>query len=177
MFNPQTWKSLANANVCRGCGTCAKPATWKKKVATGRCVSPTCTNDHLHHPTHSQEWLHFPLRLKDCQQRYAHRIVHPCMWFCNAYKVCWLRGGVFVDVIIFEIDLNVYVFWLSLHFWRLGGMPCPIGTLMWVWKLNHQLCKCALTHQKEMFKKGRVQSCKLGQKGDEEHTTWKCQAH
>ena len=42
-------------------------------------------------------------------------------------KVCWLRGGVLVDVTIFEIGLDVLVIWLSLDFWRLGVMHCPIG--------------------------------------------------
>ena len=108
--SPQTWKSLASANVCRGWCICVMPVKCKKGVAPGRCVSPTCANHHLHSPTHFQKCMHFPLRRKECQQRYAHKIVHPCMCNCNARKVCWLRGGVFVDVITFEIELTVLVF-------------------------------------------------------------------
>ena len=61
--SPQTWKSLASANGCRGWCICSKPAKCKKGVAPCRCVSQTCTNAHLHHPTHVQQCLHFPLRM------------------------------------------------------------------------------------------------------------------
>ena len=99
-------KSLASANGCRGWCSCGKPIKCKNGVAPCRCVSPTCAHGHLHHPTQVQQCLHIPLRRKECQQRYAHKIVHPCMCNCNARKVCWLRGGVFVNVITFESDLN-----------------------------------------------------------------------
>ena len=61
--SPQAWKSLASANGCRGWCICSKPVKCKKGVAPCRCVSQTCTNVHLHHPTHVQQCLHFPLRM------------------------------------------------------------------------------------------------------------------
>ena len=146
--SPQTWKSLASANGCRGWCICSKPATCKKGVAPCRCVSPTCAHVHLHNPTHFQKCMHFPLRRKECQQRYAHKIVHPCMCNCNAKKVCWLRGGVFVDVITFEIGLKVIMSWLRLHFWRLGGIPFPRGNMMEEWKLKHQVVQIYMNPSK-----------------------------
>ena len=83
-------------------------------------------------------------------------------------KVCWLRGGVFVDVIIFEIVLNAIVFWLRLHFWRLGGFPFPIGKLMDVWKLKHQVVQIYMNPSKRKFQKEQSLVLQIRSKGLEE---------
>ena len=62
VLKPQTWKSLASANGCRGWCLSGKPAKCKKGVAPCRYVSPTCATHHLHNPTHFQKCMHFPLR-------------------------------------------------------------------------------------------------------------------
>ena len=150
----QTWKPLANANVCRGWCTCVKPVKCKKGVAPGRCVSATSAHVHLHQPTVFEIVCIPSFRRWDCPQRYAHEFVHPCLCNCNTpKKVCWLRRGVFVDAIIFGIELSVIVVCISLHFWRLGATQVPIGTLRKVWTLTHQLVQIALNLPKDMFKK------------------------
>ena len=65
------------------------------------------------------------------------------------------EGGVFVDVITFEIEINVIVVCLSLHFWRLGGMPFPIAKLVEVWKLKHQVVQNCINPSKEKLQKNR----------------------
>ena len=75
------------------------------------------------------------------------------MWNCNAKVVCWLGGGAFADVINFEIELNVSVFCLSLHFWRLGVMQVPIGKVMEVWTLRHQVVQISMNPSKRNFQK------------------------
>ena len=138
---------------------------FKKCVALGRCVPPTCAHVDWHHPTPFQTWLLFPLIMYDCQQRHVHKIVHQCIWNCNAQKVSWLRCGVFVDVINFEIELNVSVFSLSLNFWRLGAMQVPIGRVMEEWKLEYQVLQFCINPSQRKFQKGHSFLLKLVPKG------------
>ena len=94
-----TWESLASVNECRGWCTCIKLAKCKKAVAPGRCVSPTCAHDHLHHPTHVQTWLHFPLKNVGLSTKACTQDCTPCMWTCNAKIRC--------------VDWEVVCLWMS----------------------------------------------------------------
>ena len=134
----QPWKSMASANDCRGWCTCVQPAKCKKGVAPGRCVPPTCAHVSLHHPTHVQKCLHSLLEGMNVN-RGMHIRLHIMHVNCNAKKGSWLRVGVIVDVINFKIEFNALVIWSILHFWRLGGIESPIGKLMEVWNLRHQV--------------------------------------
>ena len=73
--------------------------------------------------------------------------------YTHACETAMPKKGMFVDVIIFEIVLNATVFWLRLHFWKLGWIPFPIGKLMEVWQLKHQVVHIYMNTSKRKIQK------------------------
>ena len=66
-----------------------------------------------------------------------------------------------MDVINFEIELNVSVFSLSLNFCRLGAMQVPIGRVMEEWKLKYQVLQFCINPSQRKFQKGHSLLLKL----------------
>ena len=149
----QTWKSLASANDCRGWCTCFQPAKLKKGVALGRCVSPTCANADLHHPTYFQKWLQFLLEGR-IVNRGLHLRITPMHVKLQCQK-CVLTEG--------RCLCGCHHLWhwagcpygcLSLHIWKLGVMQVPIGKEREVWKLKYQVFQNYTIPSKRNFQKG-----------------------
>ena len=104
--SPQTWKSLAGVNDCRGWCTCVEPANFKKGVAPCRCVSPTCAHVDLHKQHISKSvcisllegrnvnrGMHIRLYTHACATAMPKRCVDwevVCLWMSSPLKLNWL---------------------------------------------------------------------------------------